>query len=412
MKKIFTASLVAMMAVTAANADIASTGYVNQRTGENLTGFAAEKGNLNEAVNALKTELGTVSGTAGAAVTKSELQTAKDDLQAAINTEKGRIDAADLTAVGADGSFIGIVSQTDGKVAATPTPFVSDLVNEKDSLVAPQTKAVVDYVGAQMQVIDGVQGGILSRLDAVESDVGTLTDDLGDEVTARAEADTAINNKIGTVAEGKTVVGLIDEAKQAAIAGATYNDTEVRGLISGNASAIDAIEKSAYATSGVKAATVAQVETNKTDIANIKTEQTTQNNNISALQTSLAEGGATANAIKANTEAISNLNSTYATDAELNTAKSDIKTAYEAADAETLAGAKQYADEKVADLDSSIAVEAGKVVTGVTVVDGKITASEKMALTALANFPVACNDQETHCALTINDGTLKWEVVK
>ena len=114
MKKIFTASLVAMMAVTAANADIASTGYVNQRTGENLTGFAAEKGNLNEAVNALKTELGTVSGTAGAAVTKSELQTAKDDLQAAINTEKGRIDAADLAAVGADGSFISSVSQTDG----------------------------------------------------------------------------------------------------------------------------------------------------------------------------------------------------------------------------------------------------------------------------------------------------------
>ena len=409
MKKIFTASLVAMMAVTAANADIASTGYVNQRTGENLTGFAAEKGNLNEAVNALKTELGTVSGTAGAAVTKSELQTAKDDLQTAINTEKGRIDAADLAAVGADGSFISSVSQTDGKVAAAPTAFVSKIeAATEGSLVAPQTAAVVEYVGTKMGVIDGNMADIQDIISGLESDVGGLADGLDAEETARANADTAINSKIGEVAEGKTVVGLIDEAKQAA-SGA---NTELAGRVTANENSIKAINDSDVMQSGVKAATVAQVETNKTDIANIKTEQTTQNNNISALQTSLAEGGATANALKANTEAISNLNSTYATDAELNTAKSDIKTAYEAADAETLAGAKQYADEKVADLDSSIAVEAGKVVTGVTVVDGKITASEKMALTALANFPVACQESDTHCALTIDGGNLKWEVVK
>ena len=410
MKKIFTASLVAMMAVTAANADIASTGYVNQRTGENLTGFAAEKGNLNEAVNALKTELGTVSGTAGAAATKSELQTAKDDLQGAIDAEKSRIDAADLTAVGADGSFISSGWQTDGKVAAAPTAFVSQIGDAtKDSVVAPQTKAVVDYVGAKMGAIDGVQGGILSRLDAVESGVGDLVDDLDAEASARAEADTAINNKIGTVAEGKTVVKMIEDAQAAAIAGATYNDTEVRGLISGNTSAIDAIEKSAYATSGVTAATVAQVETNKTDIANIKTEQTTQNNNISTLQTSLAEGGATAEAIKAAQSAADKAQG------EVNTlegvvAQNKTDAAAAASNAET--AAKTYADEKVAALDSSIAVETGKVVTGVTVVDGKITASEKMALTALANFPVACQESDTHCALTIDGGNLKWEVVK
>ena len=409
MKKIFAASLVAMMAVTAANADIASTGYVNQRTGENLTGFAAEKGNLNEAVNALKTELGTVSSTAGDAATKSELKAAKEALQGAIDAEKSRIDAADLTAVGADGSFISSVSQTDGKVAAAPTAFVSNIETGKDSLVAPQTKAVVDYVGAKMGVIDGNMSTIQGSISGLTSDVGKLADGLEAEATTRANADTAINNKIGTVAEGKTVVEMIEDAQAAAIAGATYNDTEVRGLISDNASAIDAIEKSAYATSGVTTATVAQVETNKTDIANIKTEQTTQNNNISALQTSLAEGGATAEAIKAAQSAADKAQGEVDTLEEV-VAQNKTDAATAASNAET--AAKTYADEKVADLDSSIAVEAGKVVTGVTVVDGKITASEKMALTALANFPVACSDQDTHCALTINDGTLKWEVVK
>ncbi len=406
MKKIFTVSLVAMMAVTAANADIASTGYVNERTGEQLTGFAAESGNLNAAVNALKTDLGTVSTTAGNAATKTELQTAKQDLQAAIDTEKGRIDAADLAAVGADGSFISSVSQTDGKVAAAPTAFVSQIGDAtKDSLVAPQTKAVVDYVGAKMGEINGDMTDILDDISGLESDVGGLADDLEAEVTARTNADTAINSKIGTVAEGKTVVKMIEDAQAAA----TYDDTEVRGLISGNTSEINGIKASAYATSGVTAATVAQVETNKTDIANIKTEQTTQNNNISALQTSLAEGGATAEAIKAAQSAADKAQGEVDTlEGVVAQNKADATTA--ASNAET--AAKTYADEKVAALDSSIAVEAGKVVTGVTVVDGKITASEKMALTALANFPVACSETDTHCALTINDGTLKWEVVK
>ncbi len=54
---------------------------------------------------------------------------------------------------------------------------------------------------------------------------------------------TSISNKLGTVAEGKTVVDLIEAAKQDAIAGvASYDDTEVRGLIGDNAEAISELE--------------------------------------------------------------------------------------------------------------------------------------------------------------------------
>ena len=75
MKKILTASLVAMMAVTAANADIASTKYVNTQAGipENqatfsatdFTGAAAGKTNIKDAVNAIADSLVTNLGTGG-----------------------------------------------------------------------------------------------------------------------------------------------------------------------------------------------------------------------------------------------------------------------------------------------------------------------------------------------------------
>lgn len=70
--------------------------------------------------------------------------------------------------------------------------------------------------------------------------------------TAYKAADKVIADSIGNVAEGKTVVEMIEAAQTAA----TYDDAEVRGLISDNADAIDAIEASAYATSGITAAKV------------------------------------------------------------------------------------------------------------------------------------------------------------
>jgi len=54
-------------------------------------------------------------------------------------------------------------------------------------------------------------------------------------ISENATAISGINAKIGTVTEGKTVVEMIADAKTAA----TYNDAEVRGLITANKSAID-----------------------------------------------------------------------------------------------------------------------------------------------------------------------------
>ena len=118
------------------------------------------------------------------------------------------------------------------------------------------------------------------------------------------DADKVITDSIGTVPEGKTVVGMIGEAQTAA----TYDDTEVRGLISDNAEAIEADEK---ALADYKTEMVTTVSGLNTAISNEATARsdadTALDGRIDALEASNAEGGANAAAIaeakKAGTDA-------------------------------------------------------------------------------------------------------------
>ena len=97
--------------------------------------------------------------------------------------------------------------------------------------------ASVKYVNEAMNAVSGDVSGLETRVSANETAIGTLnseqdTQDLAIKAAAdaaavadaKAVANTAL---IGDVEEGKTVVQMIGEAKTAA----TYNDTEVRGLI-------------------------------------------------------------------------------------------------------------------------------------------------------------------------------------
>ena len=77
----------------------------------------------------------------------------------------------------------------------------------------------------------------------------TTTADMNTKLEAKADKTT-----IGTVPEGKTVVKMIEEAKTSA----TYDDTALKGRV-------DAIEKT-----GITAEKVAQIETNKTGVADNK----------------------------------------------------------------------------------------------------------------------------------------------
>lgn len=128
---------------------------------------------------------------------------------------QGRMDSAEdaiedlQTWVG--GSSVG--SQIDAKITAL------DLANTYDAKGAAQD--VQDDLDAYKETNDA----------AVEA-----AQKAGDDAQAAVDA---LSDKVGAVEEGKTVVQMISEAKTAA----TYNDTEVRGLISDNSAAIDEIEK-------------------------------------------------------------------------------------------------------------------------------------------------------------------------
>ena len=131
-------------------------------------------------------------------------------------------------------------------------------IKAADLATKAEVKAVEDKADANKASIDAINNadtGILKTAkDYADSKVKDLADGAvatntaaiatlnGDETTAGSvkkavkDASDTINTKIGTVAEGKTVVQMIEDAKTAS----TYDDTEIRGLIQDNADAIEA----------------------------------------------------------------------------------------------------------------------------------------------------------------------------
>ena len=104
-------------------------------------------------------------------------------------------------------------------------------------------------------VVEGHGTAIGNKADTTT--VNALTDIVNGHTTSIANLDTNKANaadvytkaqvytkaEIGTIADNKTLVDMINEAKQAAITAATYNDSEVRTLIGNNATAITDITK-------------------------------------------------------------------------------------------------------------------------------------------------------------------------
>lgn len=95
-----------------------------------------------------------------------------------------------------------------------------------------------------------------AEADKNASDIATLTQTVADNKTAAENADKAINEKIGTVAEGKTVVQMIEAAQTAA----TYDDAKVKADIAANAEAIADEEARAKAAEAANATAAANAK--------------------------------------------------------------------------------------------------------------------------------------------------------
>lgn len=127
----------------------------------------------------------------------------------------------------------------DAKNAGTDAATaVSTLANSK---VKANTEAIAAINNAETGILkqaknyaDGKDTAIAAAKEAGDDAATAVTDLKNGQVKTNADAITAINNKIGTIPDGKTVAEAIEKAK----ADATYDDKEVRGLIKNNNDAI------------------------------------------------------------------------------------------------------------------------------------------------------------------------------
>ena len=142
-------------------------GYIQEKTSGIATDTALSELTARVAANETSLKEGGATANAIAAALK-----AGTDAQATADDNTAAIGEMDLASVGADGSFIKLVSQADGKVAATQEAFVAE-INEanKDSIVAPQTKAVKSYVDTQLTAVTGQEGiaGLKTQVQALNN---------------------------------------------------------------------------------------------------------------------------------------------------------------------------------------------------------------------------------------------------
>ena len=130
----------------------------------------------------------------------------------------------------------------DAKKAGTDAAkAVSDLENGK---VKANTEAIAAINNADTGILkqaknyaDGKDAAIAAAKKAGDDAAAAVTALKNNQVKNNTDAITAINNKIGTIPDGKTVAQAIEDAKTAA----TYDDKEVRGLIKNNKDAIDVL---------------------------------------------------------------------------------------------------------------------------------------------------------------------------
>lgn len=159
-----------------------------------------------------------------------------------------------------------------------------------------------------------------TAVDTLSNKVGTIADGktaaglIGENATAIS----GINSKIGAVTEGKTVVQMIDDAKTAA----TYDDKDVRDLISANKTAIDTLIGSVDGDNAKSAREMAHEEVAK--VVDGAPESFNTLKEISSwISTHSDSAVAMDNSIKANTAAITKLNGDASTTGSVAKAVSD-----------------------------------------------------------------------------------------
>ncbi|MDW2958244.1 MAG: hypothetical protein R8M37_00305 [Alphaproteobacteria bacterium] len=237
-----------------------------------------------------------------------------------------------------------------------------------------QTEDIASNLG-KIEALDEASGGnitgIVTRLDTLEGDASKEGSVAYDIAAALAEANNYTDAEVKELAEGAVATNTSNIAKNAEDIVKNAQD------IAKNAQDIE--------TKADKATTLAGY-----GITNAFTKEETQtqiSNSISGLSTDLTDAKAT----------IAELPTKYALK---NTVEEAEQTAINTAEQ----NAKDFTTQQIATLDSNGTAAAGSVLSGVTMVDGKITEVQQVALgkLATANVPAECtNESGTMCVLAV-----------
>lgn len=307
MKKLTAGILTVMLGIVAANsadASIASKGYVDAQVGAkvstsdfetfkgtNTTAIEAAKQAGTDASDALKAYKTEASNTFATQTALSEgLATKQKTLKAGTNIEIkddgtiGTVGIATTEGLNALETTVGEhttalnklngTAETEGSVAKSIADAVASTKTAYEAADATTLKSAKTYA-------DGLAGNYATAAQGAKADTAVQPAEIADMETKTNAAATyatktdlgtkADKSTIGTVTAGKTVVEMIEDAKTSA----TYDNTALNGRV-------DTIEKSAAYTSGITAAGVAQIETNKTGVAENKAA-------VAAVTTDLAD---------------------------------------------------------------------------------------------------------------------------
>ena len=177
----------------------------------------------------------------------------------------------------------------------------------KTAILGADHTGTVKEAAAAAKTADDKAVAAQTAIDTLSGKVGTIADGktAAGLISENTTAISGINSKIGTVADGKTVVEMIADAKTAA----TYNDTEVRGLITANKTAIDTLIGSVDGDNAKSAREMAHEEVAK--VVDGAPESFDTLKEISSWISTHSDSAVTMdNSIKANAAAIEKLNGT------------------------------------------------------------------------------------------------------
>ena len=403
MKKILTVSLFAMMAVSAANADIASTNYVDTA------------------------KTAAISTAASDATTKAN-QAKADAISAAASDATSKANAAKEAAISAAATDATSKANAAKEAAIAAIPAV-DSTFSATSDNAATSKAIATYVSSQLEVLNGDQA-------AINTSIGELKADIA-----------AINHKdTGILAQAKA------DAKSKADAAQSAAESKVTALQNGavktntdNISAMDEAYKAADAALDGRVDTLeSDNTTNKSNITNLQTAVNNLNTGENSVSSQIANAledystttqmntAITNNAV--NTVVSGSDDGTIAVDGQdvavkgLGSAAYTESSAYDASGSAATAKSEAIAAAKTETTNQVNALKNGAVKTNtdnITAMDkaykdadtatlnsAKTFTTEQIeALGKLATIDTACAQGVTDCALVIRSGEIKWEKV-